>query len=111
MQIEIKRCKLVVTVPMSHTDIVRKAVGDTLKAGKFEKYSHCSFSSVGTGRFLPLENSKPFIGSYGTPEEVPEERIGFDNIKIEDIKEVVEAMLKVHPYEQVVYDVYPLLDF
>lgn len=110
MQIEIKRCKLVVTVPMSHTDIVRKAVGDTLKAGKFEKYSHCSFSSVGTGRFLPLENAKAFMGDVGKFEEVQEERIEFD-VMVKDVKEVVEAMLKVHPYEQVVYDVYPLLDF
>lgn len=110
MKIEIKRCKLVVTVPMSHTDIVRKAVGDTLKAGKFEKYSHCSFSSVGTGRFLPLENAKAFMGDVGKFEEVQEERIEFD-VMVKDVKEVVEAMLKVHPYEQVVYDVYPLLDF
>lgn len=111
MQIEIKRCKLIVTVPLSHSDIVRKAVGDTLKAGKFEKYSHCSFSNVGTGRFLPLENAKAFIGEIGKFEEVQEERIEFGNVKIEDVKEVVKAMLDVHPYEQVVYDVYPLLDF
>lgn len=111
MQIEVKKCKLVVTVPMSHTDIVRKAVGDTLKAGKFEKYSHCSFSNIGTGRFLPLENSKAFIGEIGKFEEVQEERIEFDSVLIEDVPEVVRAMLAVHPYEQPVYDVYPLLDF
>ena len=110
MQIDIKFVKLVVTVPLSHTDIVRKAVGDTLKAGKFEKYSHCSFSSLGTGRYIPLDNAKPFIGVNNNFEEVEEERVEFDSIKIEDIKEVVAAMLAVHPYEQVVYDVYPLID-
>ena len=111
MKLEIKRCKLIVTVPLSHSGIVRKAVGDTLKAGKFEKYSHCSFSSAGVGRSRPTDEAKPFIGELEKLNEYPEERIEFDNIKIEDIKEVVEAMLKVHPYEQVVYDVYPLLDF
>jgi hypothetical protein len=111
MMLEVKKCKLVVTVPLSHTDIVRKAVGDTLKAGKFEKYSHCSFSSLGTGRFLPTYNAKPFIGENQKLIEVEEERIEFDNLKIEDVKEVVAAMLAVHPYEEVVYDVYPFLDF
>lgn len=110
MQIEVKKCKLVVTVPMSHTDIVRKAVGDTLKAGKFEKYSHCSFSSVGTGRSKPTNEARPFIGGSEILNEYPEERIEFD-VLIEDVPEVVRAMLAVHPYEQPVYDVYPLLDF
>lgn len=110
MQIEVKKCKLVVTVPMSHTDIIRKAVGNTLKAGKFEKYLHCSFSNVGTGRFLPLENSKAYIGDVGKFEEVEEERIEFD-VLVEDVVEVLRALLAVHPYEQPVYDVYPLLDF
>lgn len=111
MKIEVKQVKLVVTVPVSHADIVRRAVGDTLKAGKFPKYSHCSFSSPGTGRSKPTEDAKPFIGENEKLNEYPEERIEFDNIKIEDVKEVVAAMLAVHPYEEVVYDVYPLLDF
>ena len=110
MKIEVKKCKLVVTVPMSHADIVRKAVGDTLKAGKFEKYSHCSFSSLGVGRSKPTEDAKPLIGENEKLNEYPEERIEFDNVKIEDTEEVIKAMLAVHPYEQVVYDVYPLLD-
>jgi hypothetical protein len=110
MQIEVKKCKLVVTVPTTHTDIVRKTVGDTLKAGKFEKYSHCSFSSLGVGRSKPTDQAKPFIGKLESLNEYPEEKIEFDVI-VEDIEGVVKAMLSVHPYEQVVYDVYPLLDF
>lgn len=111
MKIEVKKCKLVVTVPLSHTDIVRKAVGDTLKAGKFEKYSHCSFSSVGVGRSRPTNEAKPFMGELENLNEYPEERIEFDSVLIEDVPEVVRAMLAVHPYEDVVYNVYPLLDF
>jgi hypothetical protein len=107
---EIKMCKLVVTVPLSHSDIVRKAVGDTLKTGKFEKYSQCSFSNVGVGRFKPSDEAKPFIGELENLNEYPEERIEFD-MMVEDIEEVVKVMLSVHPYEQVMYDVYPLLDF
>lgn len=99
--------KIVVFVPKTHTDIVRKAMGDA-GAGKIGNYSHCSFSVTGTGRFLPTEGAKPFIGKVGKPEEVKEERIEIICEK-EKAKEVIDAMRKVHPYEEVAFDIYPLI--
>lgn len=66
--------KIVVFVPKTHTDIVRKALGDA-GAGKIGNYSHCSYSVDGKGRFLPLVGAKPAIGDVGKYEEVLEERI------------------------------------
>ena len=43
--------KIVVYVPLTHTTIVRNAIGDA-GAGNIGNYSHCSFSSKGTGRFF-----------------------------------------------------------
>lgn len=102
-----KQVKIVVFVPKSHTDIVRKAMGDA-GAGKIGNYSHCSYSVDGVGRFLPLEGAKPAIGEVGKPEEVQEERaecVCDRNIA----KEVIAAMRKVHPYEEVAFDIYPLI--
>lgn len=56
--------KIVVFVPLTHTDIVRQAIGDA-GAGIIGNYSHCSFSSKGTGRYKPLEGAKPAIGEVG----------------------------------------------
>lgn len=102
-----KQVKIVVFVPKTHTDVVRQAMGNA-GAGKIGNYSHCSYSSDGVGRYKPLDGAKPFIGAVGKSEEVAEERIEFvcDKSKV---KEVVAAMRKVHPYEEVAFDIYPLL--
>ena len=101
-----EKVKIVVFVPEIHSDAVRKAVGDA-GAGKIGNYSHCSFSSKGQGRFLPLQGANPMIGEVGKSEVVEEERIEFVREKAK-LEQVVEAMKKVHPYEEVVFDIYPL---
>ena len=97
--------KIVVYVPLTHTDIVRKAMGD---AGLIGKYSHCTYSSTGFGRYLPLDGAKPAIGKVGKFEQVEEERIE-TLCPREKVKKVIEAIKKVHPYEEVALDIYPLI--
>lgn len=100
--------KIVVFVPLTHADIVRQAIGDA-GAGVIGNYSHCSFSSRGVGRYKPLEGAKPAIGEVGKYQEVEEERVEFVCPK-DRVKKVIEAIKKVHPYEEVALDIYPLLD-
>lgn len=106
MSTENKNVKLVVFVPISHADAVRKALGET-GAGKIGNYDFCSFSFRGVGRFRGNEKSNPTIGEAGKYESVDEERI--EVIVPQDIlKEVIEKVKSVHPYEEVAFDVYPL---
>ncbi|HEY4504448.1 MAG TPA: hypothetical protein VJI73_01615 [Candidatus Paceibacterota bacterium] len=105
---ESQNVKVVVFVPETHSDAVRKAVGDA-DAGKLGNYSHCSFSSKGQGRFLPLDGAAPSTGEVGTAELVDEERIEFACDKA-ILAEVVITMKRAHPYEEVAYDIYQLLD-
>jgi len=103
-----KLCKLVVFVPQTHVEIVEKAIM-TAGAGHIGNYSHCSFKSNGIGNFLPLEGSNPFIGSANQLEHVKESRL--ETIMPEKIsKSVIKAMLKAHPYEEVAYDIYQLMN-
>ena len=44
--------KIVVFVPLDFADKVRQAMGDA-GAGRIGKYSHCTFSSIGFGRYKP----------------------------------------------------------
>ena len=104
-----KNVKLVVFVPLSHADTVRQALGEA-GAGKIGNYDFCSFSSRGTGRFRGNEKSNPAIGELGKYEEVEEERIEVV-VPQEILKEVVEKVKNVHPYEEVAFDIYPLEDF
>lgn len=99
--------KLVVFVPISHADTVRKALGDA-GAGNIGNYSHCTCSSRSIGRYKPLEGAHPYIGSIGEFEEVEEERIE-TVCESDKVKDVISAMRKVHPYEEVAFDIYPLL--
>ncbi len=103
-----QKYKLVVTVPLTHADMVREVIGNA-GGGKLGNYSHCSFSSLGTGRFLPLEGAHPHIGSVGTPEIIEEERIEV-TVNEEVLEDVIQAMKRVHPYEEIAYDVYKLED-
>lgn len=99
--------KIVVFVPKSHTDIVRKALGDA-GAGRIGLYSHCSYSVNGVGRFKPLDGAHPAIGEVGKFEEVEEERIECV-CERNNAKKVIEALKKVHPYEEVAFDIYQLV--
>ena len=99
--------KLVVFVPESHTQIVREAMGQA-GAGKIGNYSFCSFSTKGTGRFKPEQGAHPAIGKVGELEEALEERIEVACEK-NKVKQVIEAIKKAHPCEEVVIDIYPMI--
>lgn len=103
-----KNVKIVVFVPTTHLEMVLEAIGKN-GGGVIGNYSHCSFSSRGIGRFKPNEKAKPFIGKAGVSEEVEEERVEFICPR-EKAKKVIAAMKDAHPYEEVAFDVYPLLD-
>ncbi|WP_421379899.1 Nif3-like dinuclear metal center hexameric protein [Bacillus salacetis] len=98
--------KLAVFVPEEDAEQVRTALGEA-GAGHIGNYSHCSFSSEGTGRFLPGEGTDPHIGEKGKMESVGE-------VKVETIypdkleRKVLRALFKSHPYEEVAYDIIPL---
>lgn len=100
--------KIVVFVPAEAAETVRAALGES-GAGHLGQYSHCSFQVSGTGRFKPLEGSKPFIGRAGEVAEVPEVRVE-TIVRQRELARVVRAMLAAHPYEEAAYDVYPLED-
>ncbi len=99
--------KLVVFVPLSHADVVRQSIGES-GAGKIGNYSFCTFSSKGFGRFKPEAGANPAIGKVGKLEEVEEERIEVACPK-EMAQEVIAAIKRVHPYEEVALDIYPML--
>ncbi len=98
--------KIIVFVPETHTDVVREAMGNA-GAGKIGNYIHCTFSSKGIGRFKPENGANPHIGEIGKFEEVIEERIETVCPR-EKLQKVINAIKKVHPYDEVALDVYSL---
>lgn len=100
--------KLVVFCPTDYVNDVQQAIFNA-GAGNIGNYSSCSFNSEGFGTFMALEGTNPFVGDIGKLHKEKE-------VKIESIvpsyliKQVITAMISAHPYEEVAYDVYQLLN-
>lgn len=101
-----KLFKLVVTVPMEHHPKLLQTVTNA-GAGWIGNYSHCTYNLVGEGTFLPRDGSDPFIGKQGEMERVKEVRLE-TIVRQGQQNEVLQAMLKAHPYEEPAYDLFPL---
>jgi dinuclear metal center YbgI/SA1388 family protein len=98
--------KLVTYVPASHAEIVRNALFST-GAGHVGKYDSCSYNIEGQGSFRPLEGASPYIGKIG--ELHFEDEIRIETVFPAELKsKMIHALLEVHPYEEVAYDIYPL---
>lgn len=102
------RVKIVTFVPNENADDVRSAIGEA-GAGVQGEYTFCSFSNAGIGRFKPSENANPHIGEKGKVNVVMEHRIEVTCDR-RDAKHIVEAIRKVHPYEEVALDIYELIE-
>jgi hypothetical protein len=105
---ESRNVLFVVFTPLSHADAVRQALGEA-GAGKIGNYDFCSFSSRGIGRFRGNSKANPAIGEAEEHEAVEEERIEVI-LPRKILKEVIERVKVVHPYEEVPSYAYPLED-
>ncbi|HEV7418472.1 MAG TPA: Nif3-like dinuclear metal center hexameric protein [Mycobacterium sp.] len=98
--------KWVIFVPVENAEAVREAIFEA-GAGHIGDYSHCSWTVTGTGQFLPQEGASPAIGSVGSVERVPEERIEAI-APARSRGAVLAAMRATHPYEEPAFDVFAL---
>jgi dinuclear metal center YbgI/SA1388 family protein len=98
--------KWVVFVPPENADAVREAVF-AAGGGHIGDYSHCSWSVTGTGQFLAHDGANPTIGSVGTVERVPEDRV--EVIAPARLRgHILAAMRAAHPYEEPAFDILAL---
>ena len=98
--------KVVVFVPAGHEDKVAMTMAEA-GAGWIGSYSHCTFRAKGIGTFKPGDGTTPFVGEPGKLERVEEYRIE-SIVPSELTRQVVQALLDVHPYQEVAYDIYRL---
>jgi dinuclear metal center YbgI/SA1388 family protein len=100
------RKKIVTFVPPSHIQAVVGAMAEA-GAGIIGNYERCSFRTEGIGTFRGNASSHPAVGSPGRDENVREIRLEMV-VSSWDVEKVIAALLRVHPYEEVAYDLYPL---
>lgn len=108
MNIDIKRVKIFVTVPLENLEMIRNIVCET-GAGIIGDYTYCTSSTKSLGTFKPNDNANPYIGEKNNLEFVEEEKIEFI-CDIDKVKKVITKLREVHPYKEPAIDIVPLID-
>jgi len=103
-----RRHKLVWFVPREALEATRDAVF-AAGAGTIGDYERCSWYTAGTGTFLAGEGADPSIGRIGTEERVSELRVE-TVVPVDRAQAVVAALREAHPYEEVAFELYPLVE-
>ena len=98
--------KFVTTVPVQYAESVRNALFNA-GAGHIGNYDSCSYNLMGEGTFRAREGASPHVGEIDALHFEPEVRIE-TVIPVMKREEVLRALLAVHPYEEPVYDLYPI---
>ena len=103
------RVKLIAFVPPEAVDGVLDAVS-AAGAGRIGEYERCSFRVEGTGTFRPLPGSDPYSGE-GIGQDAHERELRLEmELPRARAGAVVAALIAAHPYDEVAYDLVPLLD-
>ena len=100
--------KLVWYVPREAVDATREAVF-AAGAGRIGDYERCSWYTAGTGTFRGEKGTDPAVGEPGREQRVSELRVE-TVVPAEIAAEVVSALKEAHPYEEVAFELYPLVE-
>jgi dinuclear metal center YbgI/SA1388 family protein len=100
--------KIVTFVPTADAQTVLDALAGA-GAGQIGDYSHCCWSTEGTGQFLPHDGARPAIGRVGQLERVAETRLELV-LPRGRRRAVVQALRAAHPYQEPAFDLLELAD-
>jgi hypothetical protein len=99
-------CKLEIFLPESHLKALQKALQE-VDAGHIGKYDCCLSYSPVISCWRPLKGANPYLGSVGEISRESELKVEV-TCRRERMEETVEAVKRVHPYEEPVIQVIPL---
>ncbi len=88
-------------IPVDDHERVKQALFAS-GAGRIGNYSDCCWQVLGRGQFRPVAGARPAIGHPEQLEKLAEYKVEMVCAD-ERIKQVVETLLREHPYEQPAY--------
>ena len=107
MQLDIKKVEIIVTMPKEHVEKIRTAIC-AAGAGVMGKYTFCTISTNIVGTFIPSDDASPYIGESNKLEFVEETKLEVI-CDVDKVKDVLDIIHQVHPYEEPGIDIIPLL--
>jgi hypothetical protein len=109
MNVEINLLKLEIFIPQTYLKVLRQAL-QQVDAGHIGNYDCCMSYSKVTGVWRPLDGAHPYIGS--ADELCEETELKVEVIcQIDKIEKTLAAIKKVHPYEEPVIHILPMILF
>ncbi|OAA26336.1 cytochrome C biogenesis protein [Kosmotoga arenicorallina S304] len=105
---EYEYVKFEVFIPKGFVDELRKKV-NAAGACRLGNYDNCISYHPVTGYWRPLEGSNPYLGEVGKIEKGKEMKVEFICSK-KYVDAVIKAIRDVHPYEEPMFFVIPLLN-
>lgn len=104
---ECNMCKLEIFLPQEYVIEVMEALSE-IGVGKIGNYDHCfSFTEV-KGFWRPLVGSNPFEGEVGNLSSGKEVKLE-TRCERELLAIALQTIKSIHPYEEPVINVFPLL--
>lgn len=108
MKIDVKTVMITTTLPVENAEEIKKAICEA-GAGVIGEYTNCTISYNCIGTFKPINDANPYIGKKNKLETVEEEKIE-TVCSIDKVNQVILNLRKVHPYEEPLINIVPLLD-
>lgn len=105
---DFKKVKIEVYIPEEYRDKLREALNDigVLGVGNYDNVM--SVTKV-TGYWRPLKNANPFDGEINKLSKASEDKIEFAT-DINNVENAVKVIKEVHPYEEPVINIMPLIN-
>lgn len=98
--------KLVVYTPKGYEQQVIEAMDESGAGTTGQGYTSCTFRTEGTGTFRANTQAHPFIGEAGELTQTQEYKIE-TIVPKSALERVFKSVRRVHPYEEMAYDIYP----
>ena len=100
-------CKLEIFIPETHLKILQETLAEH-DADHIGKYDSCISYYHVKGTWRPLEGANPYKGEKGTLSIEDELKVEV-TCKVENLDTIIEAVKKIHPYEEPVINAIPLI--
>lgn len=98
--------QLITFVPKKHLESLASALHEA-GAGQIGDYKECSFRTEGIGTFIPTEGTDPYSGKTNVKSFEEEVRLEVI-LPVHKEYQILTALRKAHPYEEVAYYLLPL---
>lgn len=98
--------KIDVYIPEEYVNLLVKKLNDK-KILTIGNYDYCYSTSKVKGHFMPNDLANNFSGVKNKINEVDEIKLEF-RVSDENLKECIQIIEEVHPYEECVYDIFEI---